>query len=111
MYRVNGSQSRQEHYIVLQFKLIKKHGNIQVVSGYWLKAGCVRAVFWGEKSLAGFRNSLCTNDAVFVQSLLSKARNHDCCWPETYIFIHRVFPVHLVLFGAGYIPPSSSLLA
>lgn len=96
----------------LQFKLTKKYGNIQVVSSYWLKAVCVRAVFWGEKNhLAGFRNSLCANDAVFAQSPLSKARNHNCFWSETYVFIYRVFPAHLVLFGSGYILPSSSPLA
>lgn len=96
---------------MLQFKLTKKYGNIRVVSSYWLKGVCVRAAFWGQKILAGVRNSLCANDAVFAQSLLSKARNHNCRWPETYVFIYRVFPVHLVLFGSGCVLPTSSLLA
>lgn len=84
-------------------KLLAATGSRQYVSGLSSAAK--------KKNLAGFRNSLCANDAVFAQSLLSKARNHNCCWPETYIFIYRVFPVHLGLFGSGYILPSSSLLA
>lgn len=64
-----------------------------------------------KKTVAGFRNGLCASDAVFAQSLLSKARNHNCCWPEMYIFIYRLFPMHLVLFGSCYFLPSSSPLA
>lgn len=82
-----------------------------------LEATCSRQYLSGlyserrKKTLAGFRNSLCASDAVFAQSLLSKARNHNGCWPEAYIFIYRLFPMHLVLFGSCYFLPSSSPLA
>lgn len=112
MYYANWSLPRQGQCFVLQFQLVKKYTDIQFVRSYLLKAVFVRAVFREEKkTLAGFRNSLCASDAVFAQSLLSKARNHNGCWPEAYIFIYRLFPMHLVLFGSCYFLPSSSLLA
>lgn len=115
MYYANWSHPRQGQYFVLQFQFVKKYTDIQFVRSYSLKAVCVRAVFWEKKkkkkTVAGFRNGLCASDAVFAQSLLSKARNHNCCWPEMYIFIYRLFPMHLVLFGSCYFLPSSSPLA
>jgi len=90
MYRANQAQSRQGHYFVLQFKLTKKQGNIHVVSSYCSRQYVSGLSSGGEKNLAGFRNSLCANDAVFAQSLLSKARNHNCCWPETHIYLQSI---------------------